>query len=179
MQDYFVVAPGVDIWSSVGNGHKTAPDYGYLSGTSMATPYVTGVAALIKGDWPYLRSDQIASIIFTSADDLGAPGVDPVYGHGEVDVTKAMNPLNVPPPPPPAGTIVASTPFQSAHGLVPTMGGQLGANLQATGATNALATLVTGPLASAVAKSSILKHVVMIDSFPAATSTPTSRRLRM
>ncbi|HSZ75074.1 MAG TPA: S8 family peptidase [Rhizomicrobium sp.] len=165
MQDYFVVAPGVDIWSSVGNGGKKAPDYGYLSGTSMATPYVTGVAALIKGDWSYLRSDQIASIIFDSADDLGAPGVDPVYGHGEVDVTKAMNPLNVPPPPPPPGTIVASTPFQTAHGLVPTSGGQLGANLQAKGATNALATLITGPLASAIAKSSILKHAVMIDSF--------------
>jgi subtilisin family serine protease len=165
MKDYFVVAPGVDIWSSVGNGGKKAADYGYLSGTSMATPYVTGVAALIKGDWPYLRSDQIASVIFQTADDLGALGVDPVYGHGEVDVTKAMNPVDVPPPPPPPGTVVLANSYQTAGGLVPTSAGTLGANLQSKGATNALASMVTGPLAAAISKSSILKHAVVIDSF--------------
>ena len=165
MKDYFVVAPGVDIWSSVGNGLKPGPDYGYLSGTSMATPYVTGVAALIKGDWPYLRSDQIASVIFNSSDDLGAPGIDPVYGHGEVDVTKAMNPLNVPPPPPPPGTARTNNTYQTAGGLVPTTAGKLGSDLQAHGAVDALATMVSGPLATAISKSTLLKHTVVIDSF--------------
>ena len=51
----------------------SANNYGYLSGTSMATPYVTGLAAVIKGAWPGLTSSQIATIIFNSTDDLGAP----------------------------------------------------------------------------------------------------------
>src|SRR5262249_51117956 len=68
LKDYFVVAPGVDIWSSVGNGRSKKSMYGYLSGTSMATPYVTGVAALVKGQTPSLTSAQVADIIFQTAD---------------------------------------------------------------------------------------------------------------
>ena len=59
----------------------------------MATPFVSGVAAVIKGLWPYLKPSDIASIIFSTADDLGAPGPDPVYGMGDVDPTNALSPV--------------------------------------------------------------------------------------
>ena len=95
MKDYFVMAPGVDIWSTVGNGNHPGANYGYLSGTSMATPYVSGVAAVIKGASPFLTAEEVADIIFNSTDDMGATGIDPVYGRGAVDITKAMSPAVV------------------------------------------------------------------------------------
>lgn len=153
MAQYFVVAPGVDIWSSVGNGTNTAGDYGYLSGTSMATPYVSGVAAVIKGAWPKLSAAQIASIIFHTADDLGAPGVDPVYGWGAVDITKAMSPVGIAVIA--TAGVVGSTTSTSGSGL-PT---------QVTGLAGAQTSLVSGPLSVAIHNSSLLKTAVVVDSY--------------
>src|SRR4029079_2967132 len=67
--------------------------YATLSGTSMATPYVTGAAALIKSGWKNLTAQQVASILFASATDLGAPGIDPVYGRGMLNVDAALKPI--------------------------------------------------------------------------------------
>jgi hypothetical protein len=85
---WFLVAPGVDIVSSYVNGQ-----YIYMSGTSMATPVVSGAAALVKQLWPSLRADQIASILFITATDLGVPGIDPVYGRGLLNVERALQPI--------------------------------------------------------------------------------------
>lgn len=85
---WYLVAPGVHIPSSYLNGQ-----YAYASGTSMATPVVSGAAALIKQMWPALRADQIANILFVTATDLGAPGIDPVYGRGLLNVEKALQPI--------------------------------------------------------------------------------------
>lgn len=85
--NYFLVAPGVNITSSYGGG------YGTLSGTSMAAPAVSGAAALVWGYWPYLRASQVSAILLNTADDLGAPGVDAVYGHGMLNVNRAMAPI--------------------------------------------------------------------------------------
>ncbi|HEX5356718.1 MAG TPA: S8 family serine peptidase [Aquabacterium sp.] len=84
---YFLVAPGVSIISSYNTG------YAYLTGTSMAAPAVSGAAALITGYWPYLRANQVASILLNTADDLGAPGVDAVYGRGMLNVNRALSPI--------------------------------------------------------------------------------------
>ncbi|MGE5450617.1 MAG: S8 family peptidase [Acidobacteriota bacterium] len=84
---WYIVAPGVDILSSYGTGQ------GYMTGTSMASPAVAGAAALVTGYWPYLRANQVAAILLNTADDLGAPGVDAVYGHGMLNVNRAMSPV--------------------------------------------------------------------------------------
>lgn len=84
---FYLVAPGVNIISSYGTG------YAYLTGTSMAAPAVSGAAALITGYWPYLRASQVASILLNTADDLGAPGVDAVYGRGMLNVNRALSPI--------------------------------------------------------------------------------------
>lgn len=85
---WFLVAPGVNIPSTYLNDQ-----YVYKSGTSMATPVVSGAAALLKQMWPALRAEQIADILFVTATDLGAPGLDPVYGRGLVNVEKALQPV--------------------------------------------------------------------------------------
>lgn len=144
MKDFFVVAPGLDIWSSVGNGLKKKSMYGYLSGTSMATPYVTGVAALVKGQTPSLTSAQVADIIFQTADDIGAPGTDPVFGRGAVDVSKALSPIG------------------DAQVRVATSSGSAA---QSSGPRGALTSFATGPLAGAIQKSNLLKHAVVVDVY--------------
>ncbi|WP_162259672.1 S8 family serine peptidase [Paenibacillus sp. Soil766] len=61
-----VVAPGVMIYSTVRDG-----DYGYFSGTSQATPFVTGLAALLKASNPLLDAEDIRLILHTSAQPTG------------------------------------------------------------------------------------------------------------
>ncbi|RJG07528.1 hypothetical protein D3870_17365 [Noviherbaspirillum cavernae] len=85
---WFLVAPGVNIYSSAADGR-----YAIMSGTSMATPVVSGAAALVKQLWPALRADQVADILFLTATDLGAPGIDAVYGRGLLNVEKALQPI--------------------------------------------------------------------------------------
>ncbi len=82
--NFYLVAPGVSIYSTLGTG------YGYMSGTSMAAPAVTGAAALVTGYWPYLKANQVAAILLNTTDDLGAKGTDAIYGRGMLNVTRAL-----------------------------------------------------------------------------------------
>ena len=60
----------VDIFAPGSNIYSTYPDnsYKYMSGTSMATPFVTGVAALIKSAYPSLTSVQVKNLILDNVD---------------------------------------------------------------------------------------------------------------
>ncbi len=62
-------------------------------GTSFAAPYVTGVVAALMSTYPTLPVTTVATIVLTTATDLGAPGVDDEFGHGLLDFTRAMRPL--------------------------------------------------------------------------------------
>ena len=63
------------------------------SGTSYAAPRVTGAVALVAQKFPELTASERKKIILHTADDLGAPGVDAVYGHGLLNVKNALNPI--------------------------------------------------------------------------------------
>lgn len=80
-----VAAPGVNVYSTHLGGI-----YEYLSGTSMATPHVSGVAALIWSRFPNMTRDQVCAQLQGSSDDLGAPGFDIHYGFGRVNARNAV-----------------------------------------------------------------------------------------
>ncbi|PJK09518.1 autotransporter outer membrane beta-barrel domain-containing protein, partial [Lysobacteraceae bacterium NML120232] len=69
-----------------------SPSFGYAdyTGTSMAAPHVTGALALLFERYPYLTNAQVRDVLLTTATDLGAPGVDDVYGWGMVNLKKAI-----------------------------------------------------------------------------------------
>ncbi|MBX3355427.1 MAG: S8 family serine peptidase [Phycisphaeraceae bacterium] len=80
-----IAAPGVAIRSSVQGG-----GYALASGTSMATPHVAGVAALIRQACPDLAPEVVHQIIFDTAVDVGPPGKDNSYGFGVPDALAAV-----------------------------------------------------------------------------------------
>lgn len=80
-----VVAPGVNIFSTLWNN-----SYTYLSGTSMATPHVAGVAALVLSLHPEYTNVQVEIALKAGCVDLGTPGWDPYYGYGRVDALAAL-----------------------------------------------------------------------------------------
>ncbi|GAB4528671.1 MAG: hypothetical protein Kow00133_17550 [Amphiplicatus sp.] len=88
--DVYLVAPGVNIPTPVIGG--SASDLRSFSGTSAATPFVTGAAALLRELWPQLNAQEVVSILLDSATDLGAPGIDPIYGRGLLNVGAALQP---------------------------------------------------------------------------------------
>jgi subtilisin family serine protease len=90
-----VSAPGVDVKSC--DAFNTN-GYSYKSGTSMATPGVAGVMALILSKNPNLSPEDMTSILETTAVDLGATGKDNVFGSGRVDALEAVTTANAPGP---------------------------------------------------------------------------------
>jgi len=87
-----IMAPGSGIYSTLING------YGYNSGTSMATPHVSAVVALLRQAKPDLKDSQIKNALYTTAKDLNETGFDIYTGWGRVDALAAVNyTLNLPP----------------------------------------------------------------------------------
>ncbi|HOU12327.1 MAG TPA: S8 family serine peptidase [Anaerolineae bacterium] len=74
-------------------------NYDYLQGTSQATPYVSGLAALIWSMNPALTPDEVQSLVQQTAEDLGTAGWDQDYGWGRINAYTALATLNVPDPP--------------------------------------------------------------------------------
>jgi hypothetical protein len=111
ISNFFIVAPGRSILSDV-----PTDSLAYMSGTSMAAPHVAGAAALLQSYWPHLKADPdgTANILKWSATDLGAPGVDAVYGWGLLNVARAFQPIGQPVIP--TGTTVSQggKPLQSS-----------------------------------------------------------------
>ena len=80
-----IAAPGQDVRSSVPGG-----GYALLSGTSMASPHVNGVAALMRQANPDIAVDDLKQILYNTAFDLGAAGKDNQYGWGMIDAFEAV-----------------------------------------------------------------------------------------
>jgi subtilisin family serine protease len=80
-----LAAPGSSILSTLPGG-----GYGYKSGTSMATPFAAGVAALMLDANPAMTPDQVAARLVGTANDAGPAGHDVQYGHGIIDPQSAV-----------------------------------------------------------------------------------------
>ncbi|AOM40039.1 autotransporter domain-containing protein [Xenorhabdus hominickii] len=105
---YCLAAPGTKIYSSTGdfvsknngkidedalnNGELTIdPTYDSYTGTSMASPHVVGAAAVLMQRFPYMTAGQISDVLKTTATDLGAPGLDELYGWGMLNLKDAID----------------------------------------------------------------------------------------
>lgn len=101
-----VAAPGGDagdvdgdgyadrVWSTCGDDSSGSIQFNYAgqNGTSMATPHVAGVVALMMALDPTLSPSVLDSLLSSGAltNDIGAPGRDDLYGHGLIDALKAV-----------------------------------------------------------------------------------------
>ena len=84
-------APGVNIFSAYKN------DYANLSGTSMATPFVSGLAALLFGQNPGWSNAQVRNRIESTADRI--PGTGTYWVHGRINACEAVGCASVAPTP--------------------------------------------------------------------------------
>ena len=73
-----------------GTMYNIAMAWNLDSGTSMATPHVAGVAALVFGKNPNLKPLDVEMILEKSATDLGVPNYDTTYGYGVVNAQAAL-----------------------------------------------------------------------------------------
>ena len=78
------------VFSTIRGSGTATTAYGWASGTSMAAPVVSGVAALIIGKFGRIGPAAVEARLRQSADDLGKPGNDDFYGGGRVNALRAI-----------------------------------------------------------------------------------------
>ncbi|MET9629763.1 S8 family serine peptidase [Lentzea sp. NPDC006480] len=132
-----IAAPGDMVQSTLPEGK-----YGALSGTSMASPHVTGVAALLKSTHPTATPAQLRQLLATQADDLsctdsrcsGTTAKNNFFGEGRVDALEAV------------GTGTPGTSFENTADVnIPDNGPAVTSPITVSGVTgNAPATLKVG-----------------------------------
>lgn len=93
-----VAAPGVDILSTRAainpmctSSRTVGTNYCRVSGTSMATPHVAGLAALLWAQDPSLTNEEIRQLIREGADDLGSVGKDRNFGYGRINSNNSVS----------------------------------------------------------------------------------------
>ena len=84
-----LAAPGVNVRSTLPNN-----SYSNWDGTSVATAFASGVAALVWGQFPECSADQVRSALTRSALDKGAQGKDDEFGHGIIQAKAAYDLLS-------------------------------------------------------------------------------------
>jgi subtilisin family serine protease len=145
-KDFFVVAPGMQVYGSAPTQLNLKDAYQNalaVNGTSPAAAYVSGGIALMKQAWPQLRAEQLVALTLNTARDMGARGVDEVYGYGMVDFDKATQPQ---------GNLTVATRHQKLTGQA--VAGQ---------AVTATGVVTTSSIGSALKGSSVLGNTQVID----------------
>ncbi len=160
-----VVAPGGDTrYDQDGDGYSDGvlqetfatgdpTDWGYwfFQGTSMATPHVSGAAALLISANPSASAYQVKKALELTAVDLGSAGWDIYYGYGLIDADRALDAI-----------LDSEAPSWLAGSTVDVVPGETSADLSWDAATDNIA--VTG-------------YVIWLDGSPVADSSTTAYSL--
>jgi subtilisin family serine protease len=145
----WLMAPGENILAPATQYGSNS--YAYWSGTSMSAPEVAGALALLEATWPVLqRNGTATAVLFASATDLGAKGVDSTYGNGLMNLTKAFQSI---------GVLSVTT---ASGGSIPVS--------QGGGAT-----MASGALGSLASVKSILSNYTTFDTYQRNFTTNLSR----
>ncbi|MBI3969860.1 MAG: S8 family serine peptidase [Chloroflexi bacterium] len=96
-----VAAPGESIYTTTPVDATGSDTYGTYSGTSLATPHATGLAGLLFSQDQTRSNVQVRDLMQSSAEDLGAPGLDPYFGSGRINAARAVLNDTTPTTPPP------------------------------------------------------------------------------
>jgi len=100
-----LTAPGYGVQTAWLDGQRA-----YVDGTSASAPLVSGAIAALVSQNPAMTPSQAAELLARTASDAGAPGDDPAYGHGILNLSWAMNASN----PSYVDTAIASHYFDAA-----------------------------------------------------------------
>jgi serine protease len=152
-----VAAPGSGIIST----YPTAlgMSYASMNGTSMASPHVAAVAALIRAHRPALTPDQVQAAMEGSAVDLGTAGKDIDYGHGRIDAVAALSAAG-------GGTASPSPSVSSSANPSPS------ASKTTSPSPSASKTASPTPSATKTASPTPTKPVVKVRPFVTVTASP-------
>jgi subtilisin family serine protease len=156
-----LAAPGVSITSTYVND-----TYRAMSGTSMATPHVVGLAALIRSYHPGYTVDEVETALELNALDLGVEGRDDIFGYGRIQAAEALAWV-APDLVPPAATL--ASPANAATNVAETAQPKVIFSEDVTGADGTTIALVTSggtPVAASVAYDSAMHRATIT---PAAT----------
>jgi thermitase len=184
--DVFVSAPGVDIYSSCAPSTPTcgSASYASLSGTSMATPFVSGLAGLLFGQVPARSVGDVKNVLKTTSDHVGGVtyGSDPYgtcsdcwhdwYGYGRINLFRALSAAAAPPAPVTLASVSLNP--TSVTGGTPSQGT---ATLTAAAPANATVTLTSDNAAAFVPASVTIPSGQTSTTFGVSTnavSNPTS-----
>lgn len=127
-----LTAPGYGVQTAWLDGQRA-----YVDGTSASAPFVSGAIAALLSQNPSLTPTEAAQILTKTASDAGAPGADPAYGNGILNLGWAMNINN----PAYVDTAIASHYFDAAQNqmdfVVQNRSGRAVSNLSLTITANA------------------------------------------
>lgn len=93
LNNYSIIAG--DLMNDFIVAHDDVIIEGDEGGTSTAAPRAVGAAAIVRQKFPNLTSQQLKQVLLQTAIDLGAPGVDEVYGYGKLNIPGALSPYGI------------------------------------------------------------------------------------
>lgn len=114
-----LMALGAGVRTLNHNGYPAPDRVWAYSGTSFSAPTITGAVALLAQAYPNLTGQQIVKILFSSADDLGEPGTDAIYGRGRLNISRAFQPIGT-------TTLAGTTVTATSTGTAPPSSGDAG-----------------------------------------------------
>ncbi len=142
-RNFYLMAGGQSITTPNGSP-GTGSTYFLISGTSASTAQISGAVALLREAFPSLSANETADLLFTTATDLGAPGVDDIYGRGLLNLQGAFTAQG--------NTVIAGTGFGS--------GAQIG-----TGGGSSSLMIAGGAFGADMPFSSSFNDIMVLDKY--------------